>query len=83
MSKFQTLVILADGLEVHPREVIIDGKTYAVETSASGHLAAKCEILEELVDTAAHGNTDADELQNQAILATHNAKEAKEGGYRV
>lgn len=81
MRKHQTLVILADGLPVHPRSVTIDGKEYAVVTSADGHLAAKCDVLQELVDTVALGNTDADELQNQALLAIYNARIANMGGY--
>jgi hypothetical protein len=81
MTTFQTLVILTDGLQVHPREVTINGKTYEVVTSADGHIPAQCDVLQELVDMVAHGNTDHEELQNQAILATQLAKEAKVGGY--
>jgi hypothetical protein len=82
MSKYQTLVILAPGLKAHPREVVIDGVIYEVVTSAEGHLAAQCDVLQEAVDATSHGNIDAEELQNQAILAVHAAREAKVGGYR-
>ena len=83
MIRYQTLVIAHDGLKVHPQKVIIEGQEFKVVTSADGHIPAQCDVLHEMVNVVAAGTVDAEELQNQAILAIHAARDAKVGGYDV
>jgi hypothetical protein len=86
MSKYHTLVIKGD-LANHPRFVQIDGVDYEVTTSAEGHLAAKCEILEQFTKAQAETElwkpTASEEtFMSEAEEAVKQAQEAKEGGYR-
>jgi hypothetical protein len=84
MSKYQTLVILASGLEIHPREVVIDGVIYEVVASAEGHSLAEMNPYESVVTEirmGEHEEKDADDMATLAEEVTAQAKRQRENGY--
>ena len=87
MSKYQTLVILADGLALHPRTVTIEGKEYQVSASAEGHSIAEMEPYESLVSDLANGqfsgieDSEDEGVQTAAIQAQERAERQRENSY--
>jgi hypothetical protein len=84
MSKYQTLVILADGLALHPRKVTIEGKEYTVTASAEGHGIAEMEPYEALATElrlGQHEALDADDLATLAEEVQRRAIRQRESSY--